>query len=624
MTSSAAASTASEQHADSLALPANLPDPESRKKLGQIATARRQRVARLSLGAALLALGAIAYAITEGGVDPQRFSLLALSLAGVALVASMYEASSILIQRSRLENPLELFPAAGTFLISLGAITSLLSFSFEVSASVASGPVLAAGLLLILRGFLTALDSGSEDGRELLMPPSGLALRTIQRGEKLSLSEGVVVPADCRIETGCVSVLERYLSPETTFRVKEEGEVVFAGSEIVGGSAGAVALSGDADSCLRNLESLVASSVDRASVSLHAEDLQARRATAYILIFIAIASAILWDERLADPWSTLASAGLVLFAGVVSQLADLLYAKQRETVRRWASEGFVATSDSAVRDLASASQVLFDPSRVDLGSLVQIRELELLDDRVGQAELCACLAALLGRAEDVSLTAAGSFCQKIAGTVAPERALDLSEVSGGGIRGSLRGVPVTVGTEEFLLEQGILIHPSESNVESAENERPLLVAIGGELVARFWVSFGQLSLASDESRARDWHGIVSSGISSGVPGEVTDSTLLVRGQESDVLGRSARLQVSLFAGDRFELPRATLVALTGNLSGLPTILADSHRYLKLVDRARVLIAFGVFVSVAAVFLGLFSPVAAGVSLTMVAAALLLF
>ncbi len=572
---------------------------------------------RTLLGLSLLALAVVAYTLTESGLEPERQQMLSLSLSGVALVVALFEATSILSTRDRLESPLELFAPAGVFLLALGGLGDGYVPSFSSSILISTGPVLAAGVLLLARAAVpSAVLTASTD--HLLLPP-GVEVGEAAKGEALSLSSGVIVAADSRIERGCCSVLERQLSPETRFRIKEEGDVLFAGSEVIGGSAEAVALSSSENSCLRSLEKLVFSNVEKAGASLHQEDLRSRKATAYVLVFVSVACAILWDERVGRPWDTLAASGLVLFAGIVCQLADILYSRQRSMVRRWARQGFIAASESAVRELASATKALFDPSRVDLGSLVRVRELEILDDRVGRQELTACLATLLGRAEEVALVAAGDFCQKECSTVVPERVLELHEIAGMGISGRVKGVSVLIGTEELLLDRGVLIHPSESNVESADNERPLLVAVGGELVARFWVVFGQRALVEEGADHAVWHGLVSAGISVGVPGEISPTTILVRGQESDVLGRSAEIQVSHFAGERFELPRSTVIALTRNLSDLPSLIAESHRYLRLVERARILVAFGAFLSVATVFFGFFSPLVASVSLGLVAA-----
>jgi hypothetical protein len=84
------------------------------------------------------------------------------------------------------------------------------------------------------------------------------------------------------------------------------------------------------------------------------------------------------------------------------------------------------------------------------------------------------------------------------------------------------------------------------------------------------------------------------------------------------------MQLDFFSGDRFELPHATVVALTPKLYLLPLLLRECQHHCRLVERGRVLIAFGTFVAVSVVFLGFFSPVvAAGASLVVAALLLLL-
>ncbi len=578
---------------------------------------------RLAVGVGLLCGSAVSYALLEGGADAERIRYLALSLAGVSLISAVHEILSLLIQPDRFSNPLSLLPASGVVLIAGGALGAALTGQGALGAAVTAGPALAAAGLLLLRFFVARNCSRSDDTNSLLFRSRG-DLPRVKPGDSLTLQSGQVAPADARISAGSCAVCERYLSTDTHFRVKDEGDVVFAGSEIVGGTAQAIALSGSEDSCLRSIERLIENNVELAGSSLHREDGRSQRATAYVLMFVSVTTAILWDERTGGIWESSAAAGLVLFASIVCQLSELLYARQRRMVRSWARNGFVAMSDATLRDIARTSRVLIDPSRVDLGACVKIRELEILDDRVGRTELAHCLSALLGRAEDPALAAAGDFCQQVAGSVAPDRVLNLQETAERGIRGSVKGVPVTIGSEDLLVEQGVLIPPSESAVEAAVDERALLVAIGGELVARIWVKFGQLHLLSHTAEGEAWPSGITAAASRGTQGEVVEGVMLVRGQESDLLGRAAAIQISLFSGDRFELPRASLVALTPHLEALPAIIAQCQRHLRIVERSRILIAFGTFLGVSAAFLGIFSPLVALGALGAVSLSLFLF
>ena len=77
---------------------------------------------RAVVGIVLLALSLATYTLIEGGMEPDRLRLLSLSLAGVALIVSVFEAISIISNRALPESPLELFPAAGVLLLALGGI----------------------------------------------------------------------------------------------------------------------------------------------------------------------------------------------------------------------------------------------------------------------------------------------------------------------------------------------------------------------------------------------------------------------------------------------------------------------------------------------------------------------
>lgn len=585
-------------------------------------TGASSAVYRLVFGLLLVVSSAVAYALTESGVEPERSSFLALSLAGLSAVVALFESTQLLLNRDRFSNPLSLLPGAGVFLISVGAIATVVPSPNAAGWAVTTGPALAAGVFLILRAAIMRYCNSDGDGTRLFFPPQH-APSSLKAGERFSLQAGMIAPVDARIESGSCALLERYLSPEPHFTVKDESEIVFAGSEVIGGQAQLIALSGHDDSCLRGLERLVAPSLQQVSMSLHREDVRARTATAYVLIFIAVASATLWDERAGRPWEILSAAGLVLFSAAVCQLGDLLYARRWKLAYDWARRGLLITSENSVRQLCGVSKVLVDPSTVDVGSLVEARELELLDDRVGRQELCECLASVLGRSEDPALVAAGDLCQRIAGAISPDRVLSFKEYGPLGVSGSVKGVPVTVGTEELLVERGILMHPSESSIEVAPDERTLLVAIGGELVARFWIKFGQAALFEGQGGASPWEPGIQAGVSRGTVGEVTDGTLLVRGPESDVLGRASATEVARFTGERFELPKAAVVALVPKLYSLPTLLRECSAQARLIERSRVLIAFGTFVSISIVFLGLFSPLVASLAVVGVAAALFL-
>jgi hypothetical protein len=235
-----------------------------------------------------------------------------------------------------------------------------------------------------------------------------------------------------------------------------------------------------------------------------------------------------------------------------------------------------------------------------------VKELNLMDDRISEHSLCSCIASIVGRAEDPALATIGDYCQRVVGNVATERVVDLHEYEGRGICGTVKGIEFSIGSEDFLVDRGILIQPTESAVEEGSDDRIVLVAIGDDLIARFWVAFGQVDLLTEESLHR-WpkhlHGRLLESTERELPGD----TLLVRGDESDVVGRSHSPEVALLKPNTLEVPSTSLVALTPYVDLLPALIKECRAHVHEVLRARAWILFATFVSVCLVFAGFVTP-----------------
>lgn len=557
---------------------------------------------RALVGAGLLLVGAVAVAI--GLVVESESMLIGLGsvLAVVSFLLACLEASFVVRSRPTFSSRLSLFPFAGVVLVCLAFGAALLSQGEVISAWLVAQAPLLCGMLLLLRGL--ALRSSTRVGRSasLLFPASGQPLPLIEAGQALSLSEGMVVPADLRIESGSCAVLERYLSPLPRFRVRDEAEIVLAGSLILSGSAQAIALSGTRESVLAKVEGLVAPCVEESERTAMVDYHDWLRNFALGVAFLAVAAAISWDKRSGYATDVLLAGGLALFLGCVGYLVDMVHSAACRLVRSWARQGFVSTLSSTLAELSAISKVVVDPSRIDVASECRVRELEILDDRIGKEALCGCVISLLGRADDIALAAAGDYCQTFLGRVASERVLDLREYEGRGTCGFVKGVEISIGTEDFIVERGIMLQPSDI-VTTAPDEGVLLVAIDNDVIARFWIRFGQGDLIG-ESVVSSWPEGLTTVVSSGIQGEITPKTLLIKGRESEVIGRSHALEVARFAGERFELPKATLVALTSSLRGLPMILSELRTFTRRSAQLRVVLAGATLLCLVAIFGGL--------------------
>jgi len=566
---------------------------------------------RMVCGVALVFIGVAATCAALFSVQANNLSqMVAPVLAILALSIAIYEGVGLLRKGGCRISNLGLYPAASVILVSCALSLNLFSTSGEMQRGLlpnswilGDAPILC-GIFLLLRGF--ALRAEQRIGRRnaLLFPQEGEDLVPVKSSDTISLCENQVVPADVRIESGSVAVLERYLSPMPTFRIKDETESVLAGSTVLSGGAQAVALSGVEDSCLRRFEDIVTPHVEATERAIIDSDQGLMAGFAQTVAFLAAAAAIFWSKSGGSASDVLLASGLILFAGAGGYLIEIVHSAGCGFVRTLARAGFVSTDPMSLKELSKISSVVFDPSRIEAESSCRVRELEILDDRIGREELCSCLASLLGRSDDPALVAAGDYCQRVLGRVVVDRVLDLREYRGRGVSGAVKGVEISIGTEDFIVERGIMLQPSELATTSV-NERVFLVALGTNVIARFWIDLGQSSLVS-ESSGQVWPRGVHAVAATGVKGELKDDTLLVRGRESEVLGRSARLEVARSSHDRIELPKATLVAITDRLDDLPELLRGLAVQQRRLSKVKFLAAASALVCIAAGFTGLFS------------------
>jgi hypothetical protein len=235
-----------------------------------------------------------------------------------------------------------------------------------------------------------------------------------------------------------------------------------------------------------------------------------------------------------------------------------------------------------------------------------VKELNLMDDRISEHSLCSCIASIVGRAEDQALAMIGDYCQRVVGAIATDRVIDLHEYEGRGICGTVKGIEFSIGSEDFLVDRGILIQPTESALEEGSEDKVVLVAIGDDLIARFWVAFGQADLLSEEALHR-WPKNLHGRLVDATERELAGDVLLVRGDESDVVGRAHSPEVALLRPNTLEVPSASVVALTPHVDLIPSLVKECRKHVHEVFRARAWILFATFVSVCLVFAGFVTP-----------------
>lgn len=561
------------------------------------------------IGGALCLLGCLGFALSAWGLNP----LLHLQLTGVfaflAGAAISFEIADLLRNSQKRYSPLNFVPSSGALLVCAGGLLAALvpaARDDSFAATLLGGPALTTGVVLIVRGLIARLWADA-DSLSSLVPGYPRDVKPIAEGEMFTITPGVVVPTDGRVRSGTCAVLERHLSPDTHFRVKDETDVVFAGSYVLSGEASLQALTSSYDSCLKRMEQAVLPGLRWVEDSLKRDHDHIVTPLVYVLLFCFVSSGIFWDERGAAGSTILLASGSILLISLLAQLGEALYATRSRIVRSWAQRGFLINSAKAWTEMYNVRSLVVDPSRLAPSTACHVKELNLLDDRLSEQSLCACIGSIVGRAEDPALLTIGDFCQRVVGNLETDRVVDLHEYDGRGICGTVKGIEFSIGSEDFLLDRGIQMQPTDTLIEESDTDRVVLVAIGDDVLARFWVAFGQYDTISEESQHR-WPKNLHGRVADVGEREFPADSLLVRGDESDVVGRSHSPELRLLIPNTLEVPSSSLVALTSHLELLPALVKDCRRHVHEVLRARAWILFATFVGICLVFAGFITPV----------------
>jgi hypothetical protein len=503
----------------------------------------------------------------------------------LSVLFGLYEAQRIIRLDGTAYGWVCALPPFGIVVSALSTVVSLVTTS-DVSVDqhvVAAAPLMACAYALVL-GALTRrcqtvkpVDTGSLFGLD-----GGSRLVA---GDHVSLKAGELITADVRIDRGSCAVAERRYSPLAALRVKDETEVLYAGSQVIGGEVQGVVVGGSEMAALRRVDAQL-SPLIRASEKALTLRLR-ERALFHLAVALCAALSIagFWYWRLQTPTEPILAGGLLLFLGIFPWGVQLLSCLEERLVRGWAREGLLVTSPDGVVGLDTIQQVIFEPYILDGGFVRDVTRLEVLDDRIEGRALAGFLGSLLGRAEDPSLLAAAQFCVKQVGTFTPERVVDLREYHGLGICGTVRGVELSVGTEDFLIQRGIQM-PVDASLLGDAGSEVICVAIDDDLVGRFWISYGQSSLVHGDVHTPWPHG-VRAFVAGELASPETPATLIVgRTPEGDEGTRAAPALLFSLDGS-IPLRPSMLLSLTRDLRDLPSVLTSARNLVSAVSRGSI-------------------------------------
>lgn len=591
---------------------------------------QRQRLGdrvSLVLAVSLFVTGITFYVllVASNAVQPSRLiALLSVSLGGISVVGVVV---SLLGGGARGLRPYDALPVVGSCLFVASASTFLMTeIEGAVSAFLASSPVLAGSVLWLGRFMISnrlersafrATDDGTPS--DTFFTPQSVSQKG--KGERFSASRGESISVDAQIENGSIAIDEKLFSTVASFKIKDEQDIVPAGSVVLSGNADLLALADSENSSAGQLERALGGDLRAAMNSLSDEDVNASRWTTILLCFAGLATAVFWSERSDSILAPLLACGTVLMHGAALQMAEYLYSHRRKLILDALYRGVVVRGASAVRNLSLVEKIEIDPSRLSKGVLPRITEFRITDDRLEPKAFCNFIISLVGRAESPSLLALADYARHQLDHPQPERVVDLREYPAQGISGTVHGVELSIGSEGFLIERGIMVQPSDLNIEDNKADSDLLyVAIDDDIVAYAVVVSDQDYLLEKADGFYTPEGVFVT-LAPGISRELQPNTLLIRGRESDVISVNAPLEEAPFSVEGGIHPSATLVSLTGALEPLLAVVDACKVEARGLERFRVVLGSTGLVVVLAALLGWFWPAVSIASVALIGATL---
>lgn len=412
-------------------------------------TAELSKWARLPLG--LAALGLSTYALlpllaafrTEQGGRSAKVEVFAIGMMQAAVVADLIASAQ--------GAPFSVLPALALLLVPLPLIVARM-----------------------------AVRNLAE--RIMAMEESHLKPRTsserLSPGAMVELSTGDEIPCDGIIARGIARIAESRFAGLSEVRIKGKSHPVFAGSRILDGAIALTVINPSEDAANTTF-------LRQYAASIRSVETGERRLTwlSWGLLAFGVSMALWWQSQgvpLAD--ALLGAASFALISALV-QLLLVPSLLRRGLVSGLFRRGVLFAPGGILQQLAATIRVAFWCPTTEQQLAYSAHSFTLEDERLERTKVLGLIAALVGHADEPLHRALARH--SLALEPKPEL-FELQEYAWfpryPGIAGSIGGVELSFGSEEFLIARGVHVTPQE--VGNLGASMPLYLALGAEIVAR--------------------------------------------------------------------------------------------------------------------------------------------
>lgn len=392
-------------------------------------------------------------------------------------------------------------------IISLAVSVYGAFFNFDAyrSLSLYNSPALVLGFVscirygaALFRRRLTTLQGWKQEGKVRVAAPTPgtwqlVARHQLEAGDIFRIEEGDIVPLDGKIVAGGCDVLERRFSGYPSPRLRDQGQMVYAGSVVRHGFADCEVVNIAEDTGFSYFTSALSKTLNEPIESDY-RGFRAQQGVNFGLILGAIVATATLIMRGESTLFALNVASSILFLTFIPTILNTFFILRRVILTKLFERGVLLRSAAVIEKLSKVSTLFIDYPCPPSATQQKVMAFDILDERIERESVLAVLLSLLSGSEDEVHRAVSQHLRDNPSTRPTIRHVrhfqyhpTLVGSGSGGVTGVIEGAPFVFGNEQFLLDQGVQIQASD--VENIDNDEELLfLAVHDEVIARVRVS----------------------------------------------------------------------------------------------------------------------------------------
>lgn len=338
--------------------------------------------------------------------------------------------------------------------------------------------------------------AGSDDGSFRADSENRVELGKLISGNTIRLEAGCCVPCDGVVTVGRAVVEERRYSGYSVIKSKSVSSSVYAGSRLISGSILVQVDSTLQDSGLMGFVTEFNRRLSEvAKANTKVESIKTWCECALLLISVVVLTMLLLRQAAVTD-AIYAAVSVLLLAPLVAVFDISLLARSlifSSAFRR----GVLLSGVDGMTRLYAARNLVVDYNSGYPPGRPEVIGYELIDRRVDQSALDRLLFTFFSQSDEELHKAATRYLQRkiqLKDFTFPELK-DCCIYPSQGFVGTLDGVKLIIGSESFLIRQGVQIQPSDL-VEDSGGEVSLYIAVQDAVIAR--MRFGAVFVADGE------------------------------------------------------------------------------------------------------------------------------